>query len=227
MIRRTSSASGGKACQGTPMRSLKQNTTPTRRSPNDCGPIRKLSLSCAVAALFVVSGFVSAFAQATSPTASNTLLATGFTLPYGAQVLNGSAINPATGKPFRHLWTGDTGGLCRLDPDLDTGAPLTVNTATCITTVAGVTFGPGRMTYDPLNNTIYAVNNGNPASVARYHFLPGGDAGQGLVSATAEFLGDTNGCGLGGSFPWAVAMGPDADLYVTFKTSGNLVRIIA
>ncbi|HEU4413647.1 MAG TPA: hypothetical protein VFT65_02605, partial [Candidatus Angelobacter sp.] len=54
----------------------------------------------------------------TAPTASNTLLATGFTLPYGAQVLNGTTINPATGKPFRHLWTGDTGGLCRLDPDL-------------------------------------------------------------------------------------------------------------
>lgn len=177
-------------------------------------------------ALLVFSGFVSAFAQGT-PTASNTLLATGFTLPYGAQVLNGSAINPATGLPFRHLWSGDTGGLCRLDPDLDTGAPLTVNTATCITTVAGVTFAPGRMAYDPLNNTIYAVDDGNPANVARFHFLPGGDSGQGLVSATAEFLGDTNGCGLGGSFPWAVAMGPDADLYVTFKTSGNIVRVIA
>jgi len=209
------------------MRSLKQNTTTTRRSPYNCGPIRKLSLSCALAALLVLSGFVSAFAQATSPTASNTLLATGFTLPYGAQVLSGSAINPATGLPFRHLWTGDTGGLCRLDPDLDTGAPLTVNTTTCITTVAGVTFSPGRMAYDPLTNTIYSVSDGNAANVARYHFLPGGDAGQGLVSATAEFLGDSNGCGLSGSFPWALALGPDANLYVTFKTSGNLVRVIA
>ena len=209
------------------MRSLKQNITPTRRSPNDCCNIRKFSLSCALATLLVLSGFVSAFAQATSPTASNTLLATGFTLPYGAQVLNGSAVNPATGKPFRHLWSGDTGGLCRLDPDLDTGAPLAVNAATCITTVAGVTFTPGRMVYDPLNNTIYSVDDGGPANVARFHFVPTGDNGHGLVSTTAEFLGDTNGCGLSGSFPWAVAMGPDADLYVSFKTSGNLVRVIA
>ena len=167
-------------------------------------------------ALFVFSGFVNAFAQATSPTASNTLLATGFTLPYGAQVLNGSAINPATGKPFRHLWTADSGGLCRLDPDLDAGAPFTVNTATCITTVAGTAFGPGRMAYDPLTNTIYSVNDGAKGqNVARYHFLPDGDSGQGLVSATAEFLGDGGGCGLGGNFPWALALGPDGNFIST------------
>ena len=58
-------------------------------------------------------------------------------------------------------------------------------------------------------------------------FFPTADSGHGLVSTTAEFLGDTNGCGLSGSFPWAVAMGPDANLYVSFKTSGNLVRVIA
>src|SRR5215467_6100898 len=128
------------------MRSLKQHTTTTRRSPYNCGPTRKFSLSCALAALLIFSGFVNAFAQVTSPTASNTLLATGFTLPYGAQVLNGSAINPATGKPFRHLWTGDSGGLCRLDPDLDAGPPLTVNPATCVgTTLGGAAFIPGRM----------------------------------------------------------------------------------
>jgi hypothetical protein len=142
-------------------------------------------------------------------------------------VLSGSAINPATGKSFRHLWTGDTGGLCRLDPDLDTGAPLTVNLATCVTTVAGVAFTPGRMAYDPLTNTIYSVSDGNGANVARYHFLPDGDTGLGLVSATAEFVGDANGCGLGGSFPWALALGPDSNLYVTFKLNGNLVRVTA
>ena len=210
------------------MRSLKQNTTTTRRSPYNCGPIRKFSLSCALAALLVFSGFVNAFAQAAPPTASNTLLATGFTLPYGAQVLNGSAINPATGLPFRHLWTGDTGGLCRLDPDLDTGGPFTVNLATCVgTTVAGVAFVPGRMVFDPLTNTIYSVDDSNGANVARFHFQPDGDSGQGLVSATSEFLGDGGGCGLGGSFPWAVALGPDANLYISFKLNGNLVRVIS
>jgi uncharacterized repeat protein (TIGR01451 family) len=206
------------------MRSLEQTTTTKRRRSSKFDPIRKLSLSCTLTALVVCFGFVNALAQATS-TASNKLLATGFTLPYGAQVLSGAAINPATGKPFRHLWTGDTGGLCRLDPDLDAGAPFTVNTATCITTVAGAAFTPGRLAYDPLTSTIYSVSDGNGANVARYHFLPDADTGHGLVSATAEFVGDTNGCGLGGSFPWALALGPDSNLYVTFKLNGNLVRV--
>ncbi|MBZ5533180.1 MAG: DUF11 domain-containing protein [Acidobacteriia bacterium] len=200
------------------------NATTCRTSPESWSVLGKI-LACLIVFLLVAPA--TGAAQSAPPTASNTLLATGFTLPYGAQVLTGSAINPATGRPFRHLWSGDTGGLCRLDPDLDTGAPLTVNLATCITTVAGVAFVPGRMVYDPLNNTIYSVDDGGAANVARFHFLPDGDNGQGLVSATAEFLGDTNGCGLSGSFPWAVAMGPDANLYVSFKTSGNLVRVIA
>jgi uncharacterized repeat protein (TIGR01451 family) len=198
------------------------NATTCRTSPESWTVLGKI-LACLVVFLLVAAG--TGAAQSTPPTASNTLLATGFTLPYGAQVLNGSAINPATGKPFRHLWTADTGGLCRLDPDLDAGPPLTVNTATCITTVAGAAFTPGRLAYDPLTNTIYSVSDGNGANVARYHFLPDGDNGQGLVSATAEFVGDNNGCGLGGNFPWALALGPDGNLYVTFKLNGNLVRV--
>jgi uncharacterized repeat protein (TIGR01451 family) len=178
------------------------------------------SLACFVI-LLIASGMAGA------QTASNTLLATGFSLPYGAQVLKGSAINPKTGQPFRHLWTGDAGGLCRLDPDLDSGGPFTTNAATCVTTVAGIAFTPGRMAYDPLTNTIYSVEDQGGANVARYHFLPDGDAGQGLVSPAAEFLGDANGCGLVGSFPWALALGPDGNLYISFKTSGNLVRVMS
>jgi uncharacterized repeat protein (TIGR01451 family) len=208
------------------MRSFKQTITLERRSSFKIGPVRTIALRCILLTLvfFVTANTI---AQTTPSTASNTLLATGFTLPYGAQVLSGTAINPATGKNFRHLWTADTGGLCRLDPDLDTGGPFTVNTATCITTVSGTAFTPGRMAYDPLTNTVYSVSDGNGSNVARYHFLPDGDTGQGLVSATAEFLGDANGCGLGGSFPWAVALGPDANLYVSFKLNGNLVRVVS
>lgn len=209
------------------MRSLKQNIPAKRRSPHVCGPTKKYFQSCALIILALLFGLTNAVAQGAPPTASNTLLATGFTLPYGAQVLTGTAINPATGTPFRHLWTADSGGLCRLDPDLDAGGPFTVNTATCITTVAGVAFGPGRLAYDPLTNTLYSVSDGAKANVARYHFLPDSDSGQGLVSTTAEFLGDGGGCGLGGNFPWALALGPDGNLYVSFKLNGNIVRVIS
>src|SRR5262245_36666903 len=83
------------------------------------------------------------------------------------------------------------------------------------------------MAYDPLTNTIYSVSDGAKANVARYHYQPDGDTGQGLVSTTAEFIGDAGGCGLGGNFPWAVALGPDGNIYVSFKLNGNLVRVIA
>jgi uncharacterized repeat protein (TIGR01451 family) len=209
------------------MRSFKQTITLERRSSFKIGPVRTIALRCILLTLvFFVS--VNTIAQTSPPTASDTLLATGFSLPYGAQVLNGSAINPATGKPFRHLWTADTtDGLCRLDPDLDTGGPFTVNAASCITTVGGTAFTPGRLAYDPLTNTLYSVSDGAKANVARYHYLPDGDSGLGLVSTTAEFLGDAGGCGLAGNFPWAVAMGPDTNLYVSFKISGNIIRIVS
>jgi uncharacterized repeat protein (TIGR01451 family) len=208
------------------MTSLKQ-TTASKTQKSDRKPIKTIFLCCILMILVATMGLEKAVAQTSTPTASNTLLASGFTLPYGAQVLSGSAINPATGKPFRHLWTADTGGLCRLDPDLDTGAPFTVNTATCITTVAGVAFTPGRLAYDPLTSTIYAVSPGGAANVARYHFQASGDSGQGLVSTTAEFLGDANGCGLSGSFPWALGLGPDGNLYIDFKLNGNIIRVIS
>lgn len=177
--------------------------------------------------LVVFLGIENAIAQ-TAPPTTNTTLVSGLTLPFGEQILTGTAINAATGKPLRHLWTGDiTNGLCRIDPDLDSAGPFTLNTSTCITSVAGTTFLAGRMAYDPLTNNIYAVQNQGGANVARFHFLPDGDSGQGLVSATAEFVGDGGGCGLAGNLPWVISLGPDANLYVGFKKNGNLVRIIA
>lgn len=210
------------------MRSLKLITAKWR-SLRTFQPGKRNSLNWIFIAFAIFAGFLNAAnAQITAPTASNTLLATGFSLPYGAQVLSGTAINPATGKPFRHLWTADTtNGLCRLDPDLDAGPPFTVNIASCVTTVSGAAFTPGRLAYDPLTDTIYSASDGNGANVARYHYLPDGDSGQGLLSATAEFVGDANGCGLGGSFPWALSLGPDGNLYISFKLNGNLVRVIS
>jgi uncharacterized repeat protein (TIGR01451 family) len=210
------------------MNSLKQTTTTERSNSFDFDPVLKFSQCCILTTLVIFFAMVNALAQSPPPTASNTLLDTGFSLPYGAQVLSGTAINPATGRPFRHVWTADTtNGLCRLDPDLDAGAPFNVNPATCITTVSGAAFTPGRLAFDSLTNTIYSVSDGAKANIARYHFLPDGDSGQGLLSTTAEILGDANGCGLTGNFPWAVVMGPDTNLYVSFKISGNIIRVIS
>src|SRR5262249_41145590 len=150
----------------------KLNETQCCRQPHETRDLRARSLALFTIFLLLIAVGI-AGAQGAPPTANNTLLDSGFTLPYSAQVLSGSAINPATGRPFRHLWTGDTGGLCRLDPDLDTGAPLAVNLATCVgTTLGGAAFIPGRMVFDPLTNTIYSVNDGNKSNVARFHYDP-------------------------------------------------------
>ena len=164
----------------------------------------------------------------TTATTTNTTIVVGLTLPYGVQILAGTAASPATGAPVRHLWTGDSGGLCRVDPDLDSPGPFAVNPATCISGVGGIAkFTAGRMAFDPLTNNIYTVDNAAAQNVARYHYLPNGDSGQGLVSSTGEILGDANGCGLSGNFPWAVSLGPDGDLYVGFRKNGNVVRVLA
>jgi uncharacterized repeat protein (TIGR01451 family) len=164
----------------------------------------------------------------TTATTTNTTIVVGLTLPYGVQILTGTATSPATGAPVRHLWTGDQGGLCRVDPDLDSPGPFTVNPATCISGVSGAArFTAGRMAFDPLTDNIYTVDNGSAQNVARYHYLPNGDSGQGLVSSTGEILGDANGCGLSNNFPWSISLGPDGDLYVGFRKNGNVVRVLA
>lgn len=208
------------------MRSLKQTTVIQRRCPFAYRSTRNFFLRCILTVLAVLVGLENANAQTTPPT-TNTTLVSGLTLPFGEQILTGSAINGVTGKPLRHLWTGDIGGFCRVDPDIDSDGPFAVNTSTCITSVAGVTIAGGRMAFDPLTNTLYGVDNAAPANVMRLHFLPDADSGHGLLGPTAEFLGDANGCGLAGSFPWVLSLGPDGNLYVGFKKNGNLIRVIS
>jgi uncharacterized repeat protein (TIGR01451 family) len=164
----------------------------------------------------------------TGPPTTNTTIVVGLNLPFGVQILSGTATSAITGAPVRHLWTGDAGGLCRIDPEIDAPGPFAVNLATCITGAgADAKFVAGRMAFDPLTNNIYTVNNGNLSNVARYHYLPNGDSGQGLVSSTAEILGDAGGCGLSGNFPWSISLGPDGNLYVGFRKNGNVIRVLA
>src|SRR5215472_11622656 len=98
-----------------------------------------LALSITVA---LTAGGATAMAQQTA-----TQFATGLTTPQGGLILSGTAINPATGNPFRHLWTADAvNGLCRLDPDVDTPDVHKINPATCVSTVAGAAFNASQLT---------------------------------------------------------------------------------
>src|SRR5690349_16990274 len=109
---------------------------------------------CAGAALLAGLSNPTAMAQVGTP------FATGVTQPLGGLVLSGTAINPATQKPYRHVWSSDQGGfgLCRLDLDVDTPGPHSININTCLPFVGGAQFKPGQLAFDPALNNIYAVN---------------------------------------------------------------------
>ena len=158
---------------------------------------------------------------------STTQFASGVNGPQGGLVLAGTGINPASGNPFRHLWTADpANGLCRLDPDVDTVAAHTINPATCLGTVNGAALNPGQLTFDPASNTIYAVDGGGKLGVFVLHFQPGGDSGHGSMDqANQSTLAPA--CGIAGSQPNATSLGPDGNLYIGFRRSGNIMRVVS
>ena len=212
------------------MRGLRHTSnTADTTIPYNPGPGRRALLFSMLIFIFSTLAVSVAAAQITTTTGTPTLTSVidGLNLPWGVQILPGTAISPVTGAPVRHVWEGDAAGFCRVDPDLDSPGPYIVNVNTCITKVAGVSFTPGRTAYDPLTNNLYTVNNAKASSIARLHVLPAGDSGQGLVSTTAEFLGDAGGCGVTGNFPWATSLGPDGNLYLSFRKNGNLIRVLA
>ncbi len=167
---------------------------------------------------------------------STTQFASGLTAPQAGVILSGAAVNPATGKPFRHLWSADaTNGLCRLDPDLDTAGAHSINPASCLKTILlnTVALNAGDLNFDPATNNLYAVDlQGRSLGIFRLHFIPAGDSGQGLMDSThQEVLGGQagigGGCGIGLNQPQHAALGPDANLYIGFKRNGNIMRIVA
>lgn len=179
----------------------------------------KRALPWLAVALMLIGASSAALAQQTS-----SQFATGLTTPQGGLVLSGTAINPATGNPFRHLWTADAvNGLCRIDPDVDTPAAQTINHATCVSTVAGAAFNAGQLTFDPVSNTIYAVDGGGKLGIIVLHLLAGAD-GEGQVDqANTSILAP--GCGIATNRPNATSLGPDGNLYIGFTKSGNIMRV--
>lgn len=159
---------------------------------------------------------------------TSTQFASGVTAPQGGAVLTGTGVNAATGQLFRHLWSADgTNGLCRLDPDIDTAGAHSINPATCVNSVAGgIVFSPGPLAFDPTTNDLYAVDGGGKNGIFRLHFVPSGDSGHGLVDKVQqEVVGAA--CGIALNQPTTLALGPDANLYVGFKRTGNIMRILA
>jgi uncharacterized repeat protein (TIGR01451 family) len=204
----------------------------------------------------MLATLVASYAVDVSAATTTVQIGSGFTAPQSGLLLSGSGTNPATGTPWRHIWYGDfANGLCRIDPDVDTinanlaaGLPGGghLNTNTCVHFVADFAqLKPGELTMDPRPSAVeaalgvpnahdlYVVDlQANSQGIVRMHFLPDGDSGQGVLDLThEEVLGGSprfgGGCGIPGNAPNTGVLGPDGNLYVGFKRSGNIVRVVA
>jgi hypothetical protein len=180
---------------------------------------------------------------------SNT--AAAVTAPLGGIVLKGTAINPATGAPFRHLWVDDaTSGICRIDPDLDSPGPYAINLQTCPFKINGASITGGPMSFDPTShfldpqnptiatNYLYFADEQRASEgIMRIGYLASGDGGHGFLNFAslfvmggsttgARFGGGTTGCAIPGNpgTPHATVLDPLGNLWVGYKKSTTIVR---
>jgi hypothetical protein len=144
--------------------------------------------------------------------ATQSTLASGVTFPLGGVVLKGS--NGST-----HLWSPDhLNGVCRVDA---TG----LNSGSCVLFVNGSALKPGQLSYDPATNYIYVPDlSAKSLGVVRLKYDPTGDGGNGNISFFDRTVLAPS-CGIGGNLPWGSAIGPDGNLYLSFKKSSNIVRV--
>ncbi len=182
------------------------------RCPSGCG------LGSIAARLMAGSVALAVFALTSASGQSAISFASGVTAPQGGAVLNGTAVNPTTGQSVRHLWSADAvNGLCRLDPDIDSAGPHSINRATCVTSVLGVALNAGELACDASSNTLYTYDaSGKNAGIFRLHFVASGDSGQGLVDKVRQEIVGAN-CNVGLNQPTSAALGPDGNLYLGFK----------
>ena len=191
----------------------------------------------------------SVHAQTTvNPTTSTTVIAATtdplnvVTAPTGSLVLSGTAINPQTNRPVRHLWVADSFlGICRVDPDLDSPGPYAINTSACplggLSTLQG-----GAMAFDSANKLVYLVDEQvkNSLGVFRVNYLPDADNGNGSLDLSSLFslggappnqlfVGGQTGCPFPGAPgpPNSVAIDPQGNVWVGFSKSSAIVRFNA
>ncbi|HYX52653.1 MAG TPA: fibronectin type III domain-containing protein, partial [Candidatus Limnocylindrales bacterium] len=181
---------------------------------------------------------------AVTPTTSTTQVAVSdpldpITAPAGGAVLYGTAINPSTNLPVRHLWVADAFlGICRVDPDLDSPGPYIVNSNACPLNVLPSIVGGG-MAFDSANSKLYFVDAQvkNSQGVFRINYHPEADGGQGSLDVSSLFSmagapagqlfpGGQTGCILPGNSgpPNSAALDPLGNLWVGFSKSSVIAR---
>ena len=191
--------------------------------------------------LIVLLATVFAGAQTTvNPTTSTAQIAgtpntqSPITSPDGGVIMYGTAVNPLTNQPVRHLWVADsTAGICRIDPDLDSPGPYAINPGTCAFQLNGSRITGGGMAYDPTTNLLYFADQ--KQGIFQITYVAEGDSGNGQLDYTSLFgmggnppgsiyPGGQTGCALPGvpNQPSSVALDPDGNLWLGSKSASIL-----
>ena len=207
---------------------------------------QSLKAILASAVIFLTLTGATASGQTTISPATSTIQLAGtpnpqspITGPSGGVILYGSAINPATNLPVRHLWVADASlGICRVDPDLDSPGPYAINANACpLSGVSGL--NGGAMAFDSADNLIYLVDAQAKSSLGalRVSYQPGADSGNGSMDpqsvfslggapAGSLFTGGQTGCAFPGNpgSPNSVAIDPLGNVWVGFSKSSVIAR---
>jgi hypothetical protein len=127
------------------------------------------------------------------------------------------------GDGLQHLWEGDeVSGLCRFDP---TGTTFTKDPSSCVLAFGGSPqVKPGQLSFD--GHYIYMPDlSAKSTGVGKLGYVATANGGKGGLSIFDRgVIAPT--CGLAGNIPWGTALGPDGNLYVSFKKSPNITRIV-
>ena len=156
------------------------------------------------------------------------------TAPDGGIILYGTALNPLTNQPVRHLWVADAAaGICRIDPDLDSAGPYAINPATCVFQLNSSKITGAGMAFDPTASLLYFADQ--KQGIFQITYIAAGDGGSGAIDYTtlfglggnpagSTFPGGQTGCALPGvpNQPGFVALDPQGNLWLGSKSASIL-----
>jgi hypothetical protein len=167
------------------------------------------------AAMLVATATTAVLLGSTTPAlaATSTIIATNQTFPHGGELLTGA-------DGLQHYWTADhTQGVCRFD---GAGTTWTEDPSSCILAFGGSPqIKPGNLAFD--GQFLYIPDlSAKSIGVGRALYDPTLNAGRGGFSVLNRAVIN---CGLAGNLPWATTIGPDGNLYVSFKKVANITRV--
>ena len=137
-------------------------------------------------------------------------------------------------------------GMAQINANPGGPSPFAINTGQCPFSINSLPIAGGPMTFDPVNNFLYFADAQNSSQgIFRIGYLPSADNGNGSLdlstlygmggnAAGSSFSGGQSGCALpadstvagnpAAGRPSGAALGPDGNLWVSFRNTGAILR---